>query len=168
MTCWSSPLALSLVLLAAGALLGRGLLMARGTSGFDARQVALLSFNLQMNGYDVERATALRDRAVQSLQALPGVAAVSPATRLPLAPDITMEGIRVPGHHGATDEPTPIDTAAVGADYFRVMGLPLVAGRPFSPEDEAESRRVVIVNETMARHYWPEASALGQRIYPDG
>lgn len=162
-------LALSLVLLVAGALLGRGLLAARSTDvGFDAGHVAMLSFNLQMNGYDVEQATAFRERSVQALRALPGVTAVSQASRLPLAPDITMEAIRVQGHHAPEDEPTPIDGAHVGTDYFAVVGVPIVEGRAFSADDEAQGRRVTIVNETMARQYWPGRSATGQRIYPDG
>ena len=75
-TCSSSAqLALSLVLLVAGALLTRGLLAARRTDlGFDPRRVSSLSFNLQMNGYDDERAMAFRERAVRTLRALPGVA----------------------------------------------------------------------------------------------
>ncbi|MGE0461954.1 MAG: ABC transporter permease [Vicinamibacterales bacterium] len=162
-------LALSLVLLVAGALLGRGLLVARSTdAGFDADHVAMLSFNLQMNGYDVDRAVAFRDRAVQALRALPGVTAVSPASRLPLAPDITMEAVRVQGHHTPEDEPTPIDAANVGADYFTVVGVPILEGRAFSADDEAQGRRVTIVNETMAKQYWPGQPAVGQRIYPDG
>lgn len=162
-------LALSLVLLVAGALLGRGLLVARSTDvGFDAEHVAMLSFNLKMNGYDVERAVAFRDRAVQALAALPGVTAVSQASRLPLAPDITMEAVRVQGHHTPEDEPTSIDGAHVGADYFTVVGVPVVEGRSFSAEDEAQARRVTVVNETMAKQYWPGESAVGQRIYPDG
>jgi predicted permease len=162
-------LALSLVLLVTGALLGRGLLVARATdAGFEAEDVAVLGFNLQMNGYDVDRAVAFRERAVQALGTQPGVIAVSQASRMPLAPDITMEGIRVPGHHAPTDAPTPIDGANVGADYFTVVGVPIVAGRAFSREEEAEGRRVTVVNETLARQYWPGQSAVGQRIYADG
>ena len=67
-------LALSLVLLVAGALLARGLLTARAADlGYDPRHVSLLSFNLQMNGYDLGRATDLRERALRALRALPGV-----------------------------------------------------------------------------------------------
>jgi predicted permease len=162
-------LALSLVLLVTGALLGRGMLVASRTDpGFDADNVAMLSFDLQMNGYDQDRATAFRDRTVHALRALPGVAGVSPATRLPLAPDINLESIRVEGRHGAGDEPSPIDAARVGADYFDVVGVPIVSGRRFSAEEEAQGRRVAIVNETMARQFWPGTSAVGQRIYPDG
>ncbi|MEZ5288131.1 MAG: FtsX-like permease family protein [Vicinamibacterales bacterium] len=162
-------LALSLVLLVAGALLGRGLLVAQATDvGFDADHVSDLSFNLQMNGYDLDRAVAFRERATEALAALPGVTAVSQASRLPLAPDVNLDSISVPGHHTADDEPTPVDAARVGADYFRVMGIPIVEGRAFSREEEAESRPVAIVNETLARQYWPGRSAVGERIYPDG
>ena len=91
-------LALSLLLLITTTLLMRGLVAARGTDvGFDPEHLASLSFNLQMNGYDVERATALRDRAVESLRALPGVTAASIASRLPLASDINVSGVRVDG-----------------------------------------------------------------------
>ena len=98
-------LALSLVLLVAGALLARGLVTARATDlGYDPRHVSSLSFNLQMNGYDLGRATDLRERALRALRALPGVRAVSTASRLPLSPDINMDSILVQGHHRPGDE----------------------------------------------------------------
>ena len=159
-------LALSLVLLVAGALLGRGLLAARSTDlGYDPRPVSSLSFNLQMNGYDVNRADALRVRALQSIRSLPGVIAVSHASRLPLAPDISVNGIRVPGHHSEKDEDTPVDTVAVGADYFHTVGVPLVAGRAFTEDEVANDRNVAIVNETLARQFWPDGSAVGRLMY---
>jgi putative ABC transport system permease protein len=160
-------LALSLVLLVAGALLVRGLLVARGADiGYDPIHVASLSFNLQMNGYDVDRAMALRQRAVQELRALPGVVAVSVASRLPLSPDINMDGIKVRGHEGPEDDATPVDAVSVGADYFQAVGVPIVAGRAFTSEEVSENRPVAIVNETLARQYWPGRSAIGQLIYP--
>ena len=129
-------LALSLVLLVSGALLSRGLLMAQRTDlGFDPRPIASLSFNLQMNGYDEARAEAFRDRALEALRERPGVVAVSTASRLPLAPDINMEGVMVPGHHEPNAEPTTIDAVRVGADYFDVVGVPMVAGRAFTNDD---------------------------------
>ena len=162
-------LALSVVLLVAGALLARGLFTARGTSiGFDPGPVSSLSFNLQMNGYDVDRAMAFRERAVHELGSLPGVVAVSVTSRLPLAPDINMEGVRVPGHHGPDDDATPIDTVAVGAGYFSVVGVQILAGRAFTEDDLAQQRRVAVVNETMARRYWPDGSAVGRLIHTEG
>ena len=162
-------LALSLVLLVSGTLLGRGLLTAQRTDiGFDPRPISSLSFNLQMNGYDEARASAFRERALDALQALPGVVAVSTASRLPLAPDINMEGVMVPGHHEPNAEPTTIDAVRVGADYFDVVGVPIVTGRAFTDDDVKQERRVVIVNESMHRQFWANASPVGQQLYLDG
>jgi putative ABC transport system permease protein len=159
-------LSLSLVLLVAGALLARGLVTAKATDlGYDPRQVSLLSFNLQMNGYDVGRATAFRERALSALRALPGVTAVSTASRLPLSPDINMDSILVQGHHVPGDDGTLVDAAAVGADYFRVVGVLIVAGRAFTEDDVRQKRKVAVVNETLARQYWPDGSAVGRQIY---
>jgi predicted permease len=159
-------LAMSVVLLVAGALLMRGLAAANATDlGYDPRPIASLGFNLSMNGYDAARAGALRDRAIETLRALPGVTAVSNASRLPLAPDINMTGLRVPGHHSAEEDETPVDAVYVGAGYFTVVGVPLVAGRAFTEDDGAQERRVVIVNETLARQYFPDGNVVGQRIY---
>ena len=161
-----SQLALSLVLLVAGALLARGLLTARGTDlGYDPRPLSSLGFNLKMNGYDDQRADALRVRALQTLRSLPGVVAVSHASRLPLAPDINMNSIRVPGHHSDKDDATEVDTVAIGADYFRTVGVPIVSGRAFTEDEVVNDRRVAIVNETLARQFWPDGSAVGRLIY---
>ena len=160
-------LALSLVLLIAGALLVRGLLTARGTDlGFDPQPISTLSFNLQMNGYDTERAVALRARAVETIAALPGVEAVSMASRMPLAPDINMTGIKVQGHHSPDDDASLVDAVSIGADYFAAVGIPLVAGRPFTADEVNQNRPVVIINETLARQYWPDGTAVGRRLYP--
>jgi predicted permease len=159
-------LSLSLILLAAGALLARGLWAARATElGYDPRPVSSLSFNLNMNGYDTPRAAALLQRALEELRRLPGVSAVSTASRLPLAPDINMEGLRVPGHHEPSEQETPVDAATVGADYFKVVDVPIVAGRAFTQDDISQQRRVAIVNETLVRQYWPEGNAVGRQIY---
>ena len=157
---------LSTVLLIAGALLARGLAAAQGTDlGYDPRPLSSLGFNLAMNGYDEARARAFAERAGGTLRALPGVVGVASASRLPLAPDINMEGIRVPGHHTAEEQETPIDTVVIGPEYFATVNVPIVAGRAFTPDDVAQNRRVLIVNETFARQYWPDGSAIGQRVH---
>jgi predicted permease len=161
-------LALSAVLLVTGALLVRGLGAAHATElGYDPRPLSLLSFNLSMNGYDDTRAKALFERAVDRLRGLPGVVGVTNASRLPLSPDINMNGMRVPGHHRPDEQETPIDTVGVGPDYFTTVGVPLVAGRAFTREDVEQDRRVAIVNETLARQYWPDG-AVGQRFHQGG
>jgi predicted permease len=158
-------LALSLILLVSGALLTRGLLTAQNTDlGFDPGPISSLSFNLQMNGYDRDRARVFRDRAFQTLGALPGVTAVSTASRLPLAPDINMDTVNVPGHHAPDEDGLPVDMVSVGSDYFTAVGVPLVAGRAFSADEVRAERRLAIVNETMAKQFWPDGSAVGRVV----
>jgi predicted permease len=162
----AGQMAFTLVLLVAGALLVRGLLAASAAEiGYDPARLASLSFNLRMNGYDEARAGALRERVLARVAELPGVEAVTHASRLPLAPDIMMEAIKVPGQHAASDQPTPIDAVSVGRDYFRTVGVPLVQGRDFSDDEVRHARPVAIVNETLARKYWPDGSAIGRRIH---
>jgi predicted permease len=161
-----TQLATSLVLLIAGALLMRGLLAAQNTDlGFDPTHVSSIAFDLGMNGYDVDQATAFRDRVVDHVGNRRGVEAVSLASRLPLAPDINMDGVRIRGHHTADDDAVPIDAVAVGPDYFDVVGVPIVEGRAFTPADREGAPFVVIINETMAQTYWPGQSPIGEQIY---
>jgi predicted permease len=162
----AGQMAFCVVLLVAGSLLTRALLTARATDiGYDPTPLSFLSFNLRMIGYDQPRATALKDRALETIAALPGVVAVSYATRLPLAPDITMDGIKIPGRHSASDQSTPVDRVAVGPNYFQTVGVPIVSGREFTAEEIREGLRVAVINETMARRYWPDGSAIGRRFH---
>lgn len=162
-------LALSLVLLVSGALLARGLVVARATDlGFDPSRIAYLVFSPQMNGYDTGRAMALRARALDAVKAVPGVTAASLSTRLPLGPDINMSSYAVPGRHDADDDGTSVDTTYVGADYFTVMGIPLVEGRGFTEDEAANDRPVIVVNETFAKTFWPGESAVGRVVHNGG
>jgi predicted permease len=162
-------LAVSLVLLVAGALFTRALFEAQNADlGFDPSGIASLAFDLGMNNVSLEEAEAFQRRMVERLEGLPGVEAVSQSIRMPLAPDINMEGVQIPGHHRPDDEPTAIDSTYVDADYFRVVGVPIVEGRAFDANDREGSPGVIIVNQAMAERYWPNESALGKRIYTEG
>jgi len=111
---------------------------------------------------------ALRKRVLSELRALPGVEGVATLTRLPLAPDINMEGVRVPGNHRPEDDAANIDAVYVGAGYFQTVDIPIVEGRPIVEDDVVAGRRVVVVNETMARRFWRGRSPIGEQIYTEG
>jgi predicted permease len=161
-------LALSALLLVTGALLVRGLGAARATDiGYDPRPLTSLTFDLGMNGYNEPRALALKEQALERLRGLPGVLGVSTTTRLPMSPDINMDGVRIRGVHTPEEQETPIDAVRVGPDYFTTVGVPLVAGRAFARDDFQPNRRVAIVNETFARKYFPQG-AVGQQFYRGG
>jgi predicted permease len=161
-------LGVSLVLLIGGALLLRGLERAhRIDPGFDPERLVDLSFDLKMNGYSREQATAFQRRLVTRLQARPGVEAVTLVSRPPLGSDVNMEGVKIVGHHEADDDPTPIDATHVEPGYFHTVGLTLLEGRDFTDADDEDAPKVVIVNEAMARRYWPGESPIGKLIYTD-
>jgi predicted permease len=165
----TGQLSLALVLLVSGTLLGRGLVVARRIDpGYDARHLSSFSFNLQMNGYDIERATSLRDRALQLVREMPTVRSASVASRLPLSPDVIVRAVHVPGYHTAPGDQAVVDAVSVGADYFVTVGVPIVRGRSFSTDDIAQQRRVVIVNETMAHKFWPGGRPLGGLLHLGG
>ena len=165
----AGQLALSLVLLVAGALLLRGLLHAqRIDPGFAPDRLAVLEFNLKMNGYSPAQATAFQRRMTDALRARPEVEKVSLVSRTPLGSDYNMEGIRIPGIHAPGDQPSLVDATFVEPDYFAALGLSVREGRAFTDADDEHSAKVVIVNEALARRFWPEKSALGQRVYTEG
>ncbi|HEX5631991.1 MAG TPA: ABC transporter permease, partial [Gemmatimonadales bacterium] len=165
----AGQLALSLVLLVAGALLLRGLLQANGIRpGFDPERLAVLAFNLKMNNYSPEQATAFQRQLVERLRAVPGAERVALVSRAPLGSDVNMEGIRIRGHHEPDGEATPIDATYVEPDYFAALGVPVIEGRGLTDADAEGSPGVVVINAAMARRYWPGRSALGDRIFTEG
>src|SRR5207253_4702451 len=72
--------------------------------------------------------------------------------------------IEIDGYQPAPDEQPNADYVQVSEDYFSTLGIPLVAGREFARNDDENSPRVAIINETMAAKYWPGKDPLGQRL----
>ena len=165
----TGQLALSLVLLVAGALLVRALGAARDISpGFDPDRLAVLSFNLKLNGYTEEQAEAFQRRVVDQVGKVAGVEQVALVSRPPMGSDQNMEGIRLPGQHGPDDEPALVDATHVEPDYFAVLGVPILDGRSFNDADTEGAPRVAVVNEAMAKRFWPGRSPVGERVYTEG
>jgi putative ABC transport system permease protein len=165
----AGQLALSLVLLVAGALLVRGLLQANGIRpGFDPERLAVLSFNLKMNNYSTEQATAFQRQLVDRLRTVPGAERVALVSRAPLGSDVNMESVRIRGHHEPDGEGTPIDATYVEPDYFAALGVSITEGRGLTDADTEGAPGVVVINAAMARRYWSGRSAVGDRIFTDG
>jgi putative ABC transport system permease protein len=104
-------------------------------------------------------------------RALPGVEAAALVSRMPLAEHrILKGGAWLPGETPTNQNEIPlINVRAVSADTFRVLGIPLRAGRAPLPTDDAASVKVVVINQALAERLWPGASAVGrQMIYETG
>jgi macrolide transport system ATP-binding/permease protein len=164
--------AVSLVLVVAGALLVRSLSVAgRIDLGYNVDRIAFLAMAGEMNGIEGDRAIAFHEQALQRLQALPQVEAVAMASRVPLSLNNNGFSVFIEGHQAsASDEPYAVDGAYVDERYNDAFGLRLINGRGIEPADRDEQRRVAVITETMARRYWPDREAIGRdfRLRFDG
>jgi putative ABC transport system permease protein len=100
----------------------------------------------------------------EQLRALPGVRAVGATNMLPLGGRDGRRGVGIEGREPTPDVPTRAHPRSVTPDYFRAMGATVIAGRPFTAADAVTAPKVAIVNDTMARRYWPGQSPIGRRI----
>lgn len=134
--------------------------------GFRAGHVLTMKAVLPSGTYqsDTQRTTFFRD-AVARLDALPGVQAASAVSYLP------MGGLGSATKFFVNDRPQPpagewptTDVRAVSPGYFRSMGIPMLRGRDFSAHDTADAPAVVIINQTLARTFWPGQNPLGRHL----
>jgi putative ABC transport system permease protein len=95
---------------------------------------------------------------------IPGVRAVGAINMLPLSGADGRRGVGIEGRAWDPDAPTRAHPRSVTTGYFNAIGVQLIAGRPFTSVDKEGAPLVVIVNDTMARRYWPGESALGKRV----
>ena len=160
-----SSVAFALVLLVSAGLFMRSFAnLLAVDSGVDAEHVLSLQVRLPLAGYgDGARIRQFYRTLEDQLRALPGVRAVSVATDLPLDPDGERR-IFTPEHAAARDVPPSVAVTWIHGDYFATYGIPLVAGRPFSGDEERENRGVAIVSQRIARTYWPGEDAIGKRL----
>ncbi|HSL70096.1 MAG TPA: ABC transporter permease, partial [Longimicrobiales bacterium] len=161
-----AQVALSLVLLASAGLFLRSLQRAaRIETGFDARNVYTLSFDLSMDGYDDARGEQFQARVLERLRAVPGVSSVAYAEDLPLdfsinEMPVAPEGWRDP----AGREAMGTAFSAVGGDYFDALRIPLLRGRVFGPQDVKAAAPVAVVSRIFAERAWPGHDPIGRRV----
>ncbi len=161
----STQVAVALVLLVGAGLLVRSFLLLLDVNpGFDAQNVVTISTQMPAGaGAPAQRATlyrAIRDK----LMTIPGVVNMGAVSRLPMMGQnlgslAFLEGKSVPGQPGFD-----VEYRVATPSYFATMGIPLHAGRYFGEHDDANPGAVVLINETMARKYWPGEDAVGKRL----
>ena len=163
----TGQVALTMVLLVIAGLLLRSLSASRAADvGFNTRGLAVLSFDTDMVRYSPERGRQFWDDAVARAGRVPGVTHVAlAAPRVPFELNFSNTGFR------ADDRSYPADSrgdvlqyVSVSPGYFETLGVSIVRGRDFTAADREGMPLVVIVNEAMARKYWPDGSAVGRTI----
>jgi predicted permease len=160
-----AQVAVSMVLLVGAALFLRSLGRLSGIDpGFNTANVLLVPLDLNEHGYDTQaKAVPFLRNVLARVQSLPGVRAASLAATAPLDVEHKETRVQVPNRPGVEER---LDCNMIAPDYFRVMNIPL-RGRDFGPQDAENSPRVVIVNEALARRYWPGQDAVGKRFRED-
>lgn len=130
------------------------------------RREGLVTFGLSayQNGYPPARARDLFEQVESRLRAIPGVVSVT-ATTVPILADsswgnnVTIEGIEL-----TEDSNMNASTARTSVDYFRTLGIPLLAGREFTSADADSSAKVAIVNQAFVRKFKLEPRVIGRRM----
>lgn len=156
----------ALLLVVSGLLLRSLAASERADVGFRTDGIAFLSADAAMMQYTPEQGEQFWNEAERRLRALPGVQYVATASRLPFSFNFSRANIAVPGRQRAVDEMGPsIDSADVSPEYFAALGVAVLEGRAFTDADTPASPQVAIVNESMARRFWPGESAIGKVVY---
>jgi len=162
----TSEIAASVVLVAAAMLLARSFARLLDVdAGFNPAHVLTLRTSLPNATY-TDSAAMVRAYAEvgRRLRESPGVQAAGAVTGLPMASTRGDWGIRIEGRPMDPREGLAADWQVVTPGYFEALGTPLRGGRTFSDADTASSLPVIVVNETMAKKYWPGVDAVGRRM----
>jgi predicted permease len=156
---------LSLPLLIVSALFLNSLRNLRGVdTGFGKSNVLIGSVNPTLNGYTQEKTKSFYNDLLASLRSIPGVEAASLSTDSPISGSWDRMGLVVEGYQASQGERVNAQSSLVSTDYFRSLGISLVAGRDFTDQDTASAPKVTIINEKLARKYFGEANPIGKKI----
>ena len=172
-----TEVALALVLLAGSGLMLRSFIKLRQVDlGFTAQKVLTMRVPLPVAKYPVPLSAsdprepaglAFHDQLLSRLRNLPGVQAATSATILPLgAGDGWGKFMSIEGRPETSLERVPlVRFALISPDYFRTFGITVRGGRSFGAEDQGNSQPVAIINETLARRFFPSENPIGKTIW---
>ncbi len=166
--------ALSLVLLIGAGLLLKSFQRLESVDlGFNAENTLTMVATLPRTKYDSEeKALQFYDGALEHLRNSPGIREVGLTTNLPFGNDGEVDGFIVEGQEPAEGAPVSqteqAELQSITPGTFEALGIPLLQGRDFQSSDHSKSVRVAIIDETLARRYWPANDAIGKRIQTTG
>ena len=162
-----AQIAVSVLLLIGAGLFLRSLLKASAIdTGFNQQNLLLLDVQLQdtPQAQGIEMFRQMQER----LKALPGVRAVSLVDQTGLDFDGYRRSVTIEGYQPRPGEDRELYSNKVGPRYFQTMEMPLLRGRDFNEQDRVGAPDVVIINEALARRYFPGQEALGKRLSLSG
>jgi putative ABC transport system permease protein len=162
-----SEITLSIVLLVGAGLLIRSFIQLQAVdAGFNKDNLLTVPVGLSPKKYtNAQEMNQFAEQTIEKIEALPGIESAGSTMFLPLGgsnadSSFTLEGspVAVPGEEAKSR----INIVSEG--YFHTMGIPILSGREFARTDTKQTPQVAIINETLARRYWPNSDATGKRI----
>lgn len=164
----AGQVALSLVLLvAAGLFLGTLRNLLTLDPGFDRQNLLVITANVQQAAVAPSQRVRVFQEMLESLRAVPGVRSASSSMIAPLSGSSWNQYAYAEGYKETSREDTLTYFNRVSPQYFRSLGVPLLAGRDFNEHDDLHSPNVLIVSESTARHFFGSVNALGKTISLD-
>jgi predicted permease len=163
-----AEVAVALVLLVASGLLLRSFEKLRSVDlGIRAENVQTGTFSLPHQEYSTQTAVdQFNDQLIRKLMAQPGVDAVGITSQLPASNQMASNSFVVEGYVPPQGAAMSFSwTSQVVGSYLKAMGIPVLRGRDFREADRADSPLVVVVNRTLAEHYWPGQDPIGKRLH---
>jgi len=162
-----TQVALAVVLLAGAGLMLKSFWRAQQAPlGFEPRGILTMAISLPTVRYDKEeKVTAFYHRLLEKVSALPSVTAAAIGVNIPFDDSEWDSSFHITGTppHKVGQEPSA-EMNMVSPDYFRVMGMPIVRGRAFGPEDVADKPGVVIIDESLAARFFPGQDPIGRQL----
>jgi putative ABC transport system permease protein len=137
--------------------------------GFDRTNILTATIDLSRAGYKDDHARLFLPQLLDRLRRAPGVSSVTLTTHLPMGDEGSgnTRDFSIPGHIPAKGEDNSVVTDFDGPDFFRTSGIQIQQGRDFTSADNDLAPKVAVINESMARRYWPNGNALGSSIVID-
>ena len=165
-----STLVMGEVALALVALAGAGLLIRsmdhvqKINPGFETHNLFSVNFDISPQRYTAERGLQFYDTVLAKARSVPGVHAATISSSRPMAGGI-LATLLAEGHESDPNYRGTLTLMMnVSPEYFDTMRIPVVQGRGFTPFDRQNTRRVAVITEAMARHFWPGQNAIGKRF----
>lgn len=139
--------------------------LANGPQGYEPNGVFQMRMILPAATYkDADAWRQFTRRLIQSAEAATGVESVGITSVIPAGVSNQTRRISVDGVPDDPDRPIEVNFRSISSGYLQTMGIPIHAGRSFTAADLDGSQRVAVISESLAQRYFPERSALGQRI----
>ena len=132
--------------------------------GFERTFMLVAQFDAQLADYTPVQTADLHQRLLDRISAIPGVQSAALAGARPISSGHWRSNISIAGYTPAPKENINSVLNRVSGRYFETAGISIIAGRPISPSDTATGLKVAVVNQALARHFFPSGNAIGHAL----